>query len=306
MLRALRNAVPSAMCWSSTTVAPTARRRRQSNSPKSSAVSKSLHARSEKSGLGGAYRAGFSWGLERGYDISLRSTATLSHDPAALPTLLDAAGNHDVVIGSRYVKGGHIPQWTFFPGASIHLAREAISTRRSCWDLKVADSNGGFSADVLEERAREDGLRDGERERLRLSDRMTYRARRAGLSIIEVPNLLHRPRTGRVQDVRCDRGRGARARDPMALLRPFGPRHRVRRGRPAPRTARSRVLSLALFHVRRLDRIHCTMPAPAQASNSVPFTITPRCRPTTHRRVGVEPAHGTRVVAAVVLLESTE
>lgn len=69
--------------------------------------------RREKNGLGSAYRAGFAWGLEHDFEILVEMDADLSHDPAALPTLLRPvrAGTADLVIGSRYVPGGSIPDW---------------------------------------------------------------------------------------------------------------------------------------------------------------------------------------------------
>ena len=71
-----------------------------------------LLERQGKGGLGSAYRAGFAWGLERGYDAFVEIDADFSHDPASLPKLLQAAeAGADVVIGSRYVKGGSIPDW---------------------------------------------------------------------------------------------------------------------------------------------------------------------------------------------------
>src|SRR5450631_1430456 len=54
--------------------------------------------RTMKSGLGGAYRAGFAWGLEHGYDLFVEIDSDFSHDPNALPALLSAAETHDVVI----------------------------------------------------------------------------------------------------------------------------------------------------------------------------------------------------------------
>jgi dolichol-phosphate mannosyltransferase len=77
--------------------------------------------RPAKAGLGAAYRAGFALGLERGYDALCEIDADLSHDPAALPSLIDPvlAGEADLVIGSRYVPGGSVPNWTW--------ARRALS-----------------------------------------------------------------------------------------------------------------------------------------------------------------------------------
>jgi dolichol-phosphate mannosyltransferase len=71
--------------------------------------------RPRKIGLGDAYRAGFAWGLDRGYDLLVQIDADLSHDPAALPMLLGAVTNGaDLAIGSRYVPGGSIPHWPWF------------------------------------------------------------------------------------------------------------------------------------------------------------------------------------------------
>ena len=63
-------------------------------------------------GLGGAYRAGFHWGLERGYEVLVEMDSDLSHDPLVLPELLHAvAGGADLAIGSRYVEGGGTKDW---------------------------------------------------------------------------------------------------------------------------------------------------------------------------------------------------
>jgi dolichol-phosphate mannosyltransferase len=71
--------------------------------------------RPKKIGLGDAYRAGFSVGVERGYGILVQIDADLSHDPAALPALIDAVEEGaDLAIGSRYVSGGSIPHWPWF------------------------------------------------------------------------------------------------------------------------------------------------------------------------------------------------
>lgn len=69
--------------------------------------------RPAKSGLGSAYRDGFAWGLARGYDVLVQMDADLSHDPRALPSLLEAlASGAEMVLGSRYVPGGSIPNWS--------------------------------------------------------------------------------------------------------------------------------------------------------------------------------------------------
>ncbi len=67
--------------------------------------------RAIKSGLGPAYLAGFSWGLERGYDFFLEMDADGSHLPEELSAMLLACDQADLVIGSRWVPGGAVVNW---------------------------------------------------------------------------------------------------------------------------------------------------------------------------------------------------
>jgi dolichol-phosphate mannosyltransferase len=143
----------------------------------------SVLRRAHKGGLGGAYRAGFAWGLEHGYDHFVEIDCDFSHDPNALPTLLSAAEDHDVVIGSRYIPGGHIPQWSF---SRRMLSRGGNQYASIMLGLGVADSTAGYR--VYSKRALElidftTVTADG----YGFQIEMTYRARRAGASIIEVP-----------------------------------------------------------------------------------------------------------------------
>ena len=143
----------------------------------------SILERATKSGLGGAYRAGFAWGIERGFSHFVEIDCDFSHDPNALPTLLAAAADHDVVIGSRYVRGGSIPKWSM---VRLLLSRGGNQYASVMLGLRVKDSTAGYR--VYSDRA------------LRLIDyssvtadgygfqiEMTFRARRAGATIIEVP-----------------------------------------------------------------------------------------------------------------------
>ena len=141
--------------------------------------------RTEKAGLGSAYRAGFAWGIERGAPVLVEMDADFQHDPSALPDLLAPieAATADLVIGSRYVPGGSIPRW--------RLHRRLLSrwgNRYSSFmlDLGVADATAGFRA------YRADLLRQLELETVRADGygfqiEMTYRARRAGGRVTEVP-----------------------------------------------------------------------------------------------------------------------
>ncbi len=143
-----------------------------------------LLTRADKSGLGSAYRAGFAWGLERGYDACVEMDADFSHDPAALPTLLaPLEDGFDVSIGSRYVEGGSIPKWAWHRHL---LSRGGNLYASSVLGLGVADSTAGFraySARILRQldldRVRAEGYG--------FQIEMTYRAKQHGASITEVP-----------------------------------------------------------------------------------------------------------------------
>ena len=97
--------------------------------------------RSAKEGIGPAYRAGFRWALAEGAALVMEMDSDLSHDPASIPRLVEAARDADLVLGSRYVPGGGVARW----GAM----RRGIS-RAGCWyarrvlGVPVRDLTGGF------------------------------------------------------------------------------------------------------------------------------------------------------------------
>jgi len=140
--------------------------------------------RTEKTGLGAAYRAGFTWGLARGFDVLVEMDADLSHDPAALPSLLGAlAGGADLVIGSRYVPGGSIPNWPWYRRA---LSRYGNVYANLALGLRVKDATAGYRAyrgdllDLLDiSHFRSTGYT--------FQIESTYRVRRAGGKVVEVP-----------------------------------------------------------------------------------------------------------------------
>jgi dolichol-phosphate mannosyltransferase len=102
-----------------------------------------LLERSEKQGLGMAYRAGFDWGLDRGYDVLVEMDADLSHPPEKIPALLDGLRDADVVIGSRYVSGGRTVNWS---RARATLSRAGNAYVRLALRLPVHDATAGFRA----------------------------------------------------------------------------------------------------------------------------------------------------------------
>lgn len=69
-----------------------------------------LH-RPHKEGLGPAYIAGFNWAMSGDYDCVFEMDCDFSHDPIELPRFLIEIRNADLVVGSRYVRGGSTPDW---------------------------------------------------------------------------------------------------------------------------------------------------------------------------------------------------
>ena len=99
-----------------------------------------LH-RPGKLGLGSAYRDGFRWALDRGFDAIIEMDADLSHDPRYLPELLAALEDCDVVIGSRYLEGISVVNWPLY---RLAMSTFANLYARTLTGLPVRDCTSGF------------------------------------------------------------------------------------------------------------------------------------------------------------------
>ena len=139
--------------------------------------------RTEKAGLGRAYVAGFSWALERGYDVIVEMDADGSHRPEDLPRLLTALAGADAVIGSRYVPGGTVVNW---PKSREFLSRGANIYNRLMLGVSVKDATGGFRAYRAATLQRID-LNNIESAGYCFQIDMTLRVLQAGLKLTEVP-----------------------------------------------------------------------------------------------------------------------
>jgi dolichol-phosphate mannosyltransferase len=141
--------------------------------------------RPAKAGLGRAYLDGFRTALDGGATSLIQMDADGSHDPAALPSLLAPIleGRADLVIGSRYTKGGKVLDWGV--GRRI-VSRGGSLFARTVLGLTPHDLTGGFKAwrAATLGAISFDGIHAGG---YVFQIEMTYRASRAGARIAEVP-----------------------------------------------------------------------------------------------------------------------
>ena len=100
--------------------------------------------RKEKSGLGAAYLAGFSWGIEHGYETLIEMDADGSHRPEDLVGLIKVSRANpslDLIIGSRWVKGGAVRNWA---KSRELLSRAANKYAKLMLNVGVNDVTAGF------------------------------------------------------------------------------------------------------------------------------------------------------------------
>ena len=144
-----------------------------------------------KMGLGSAYIAGFKYALEREFEYIFEMDADFSHNPAHLPKFLEAIKEADLVIGSRYVPGGGVRNWS--------VLRKLISLGGSIYSrlilsLPYKDLTGGFKCF----RRRTLQAIDLDRiysEGYSFQIEMTYHAHNLGFRVREVP-IIFEDRTG--------------------------------------------------------------------------------------------------------------
>lgn len=152
---------------------------------KLAAADRAVHVlhRTGKEGLGAAYIAGFHWGLEHGYGVLVEMDADGSHQPEQLPALLDALGSADLVIGSRWVKGGQVVNW---PLSRKVLSRGGNTYSRLVLGVPLRDITAGYRAfrrPVLESI----GLGDVASQGYCFQVDLAWRALRRRYRVVEVP-----------------------------------------------------------------------------------------------------------------------
>ena len=152
----------------------------------------SLVERPEKGGLASAYLDGFVLAIAEGYDLIVEMDADLSHSPEELKRLLEGSRTNHVTIGSRYVPGGRVRNWSLFRRT---LSRSGNLYVRLMLGIPITDSTSGFRA------YRWQALRELITHQLRSEGygfqiELAYRAWRRGMVVGEVPITFEERRHG--------------------------------------------------------------------------------------------------------------
>ena len=145
-----------------------------------------LVIRQNKEGLGKAYIEGFKWALAKSYKYIIEMDADLSHNPKYLSDFLQNIKHYDLVIGSRYVDGGGVVNWS--------LLRKLISFGGSLYSrvilgINIKDVTGGFKCfrrEVLESINLDKLITTG----YAFQIEMNYRTAIMGFKIKEIPIIF--------------------------------------------------------------------------------------------------------------------
>jgi dolichol-phosphate mannosyltransferase len=148
--------------------------------------------RTGKRGLGRSYVEGLQLALKDGAELICQMDADWSHDPKYLPEIVRAAADHDVVIGSRYLRGVSVVNW---PLRRIVLSAFANRYIRAITGLKAQDCTSGYRCwrrEMLAKLPLDRVVSDG----YAFLVEMLYEAHRRGARIGEVPIIFVERRLG--------------------------------------------------------------------------------------------------------------
>jgi dolichol-phosphate mannosyltransferase len=152
-----------------------------------------LLRRPGKMGLGTAYVAGFGYALQNGFEYIFEMDADLSHNPDDLPRLLEKMSDNDLVIGSRYLKGGKVVNW---PLSRLLLSVFANWYTRTITGMPIHDSTSGFKCihrRVLEAVTLDGIVSNGYAFQIELH----YKIWRHGFRVCEIPIVFTERREGK-------------------------------------------------------------------------------------------------------------
>jgi dolichol-phosphate mannosyltransferase len=187
------------------------------------AASDRIHVmhRTGKQGLGTAYLAGFAYAQERGYERVCEMDADFSHAPWDLPRLVRASASAELVIGSRYVRGGDTVGWDL---KRRLLSQGANLYARTLLSSGIRDNTAGFRCFHTDALAQLD-LGSVHAQGYAFQIEMAFRMVRRGFSVLEIPIHFIDRRVGK------SKMSGKIAREALMLvpkLRFRVPRHRTR------------------------------------------------------------------------------
>ncbi|MDZ7765251.1 MAG: polyprenol monophosphomannose synthase [Melioribacteraceae bacterium] len=143
--------------------------------------------REGKLGLGTAYVSGFRYMLERDYEFAIQMDADFSHDPVEIKNFLKEIEDHDLILGSRYIKGVNVINW---PMSRLLLSYFANQYTRIITGLPVCDATGGFKCfrrEVLEAINLDNITSSG----YSFQIEMTFKAYKKGFRIKEIPIIFN-------------------------------------------------------------------------------------------------------------------
>jgi dolichol-phosphate mannosyltransferase len=150
-----------------------------------------LH-RAGKLGLGTAILAGMRYAIDQSYDFLVNMDADFSHHPRYLPAILAGMNHHDVMIGSRYVKGGGVANWPL----SRRLMSWGVGTVvRLLMRIPARDTSGAYRCYRVA-KLRETALDQLQSRGYSFQQEVLYRCRKAGCRIGETPILFENRRSG--------------------------------------------------------------------------------------------------------------
>ncbi len=151
-----------------------------------------LLPRASKQGLGKAYLAGFTWGIEKQFEIIVEMDADFSHRPIDLVQILQAMPERDFAVGSRYVAGGETVNWGILRKI---ISRGGGIYSRIILGYPLRDWTGGFNAWKINTLIGI-GLDQVKSEGYSFQIELKYRAMKAGFQGIEVPIVFEDRRVG--------------------------------------------------------------------------------------------------------------
>jgi len=159
-----------------------------------------LHAlhRPRRMGIGSAYVAGFGWALAHDYDAVVTMDADWSHDPSYLPTLVGAAGRAALVVGSRYLEGISVINWSL---ARLILSTAGNAYVRTITGLPLRDCTSGFQC-ITRPALAAIGCGHIRTNSYSFLVELKYRVQRRGFSMVEVPIVFTQRRHGRTKMTR--------------------------------------------------------------------------------------------------------